>query len=50
MTLNERAAKLQALLADDKIPATLEECRDLIIAQFIEDVRAKASTLELRAS
>ena len=41
MTLNERAAKLQALLAEDKIPATLEECRDLIICQFIEDVLAR---------
>ena len=41
MTLNERAAKLQALLAEDEISATLEECQDLIIAQFIEDVLSR---------
>ena len=42
MTLDERATKLQALLAEDKIQATHEECRDLIISDFIEQVRAKA--------
>jgi hypothetical protein len=46
MTLDERAAKLQALLAEDKIPATHQECRDLIIADFIEQVLARTPALQ----
>ncbi len=43
MTLDQRAAKLQALLHDDGIEATLEECRHLIICDFVDQLRSRVS-------
>lgn len=43
MTLDDRATKLQALLHEDGIEASLEECRHLIICDFVDQLRSRAS-------
>lgn len=44
MTLHERITKLQQLLHGDGIEATLQECEDLLVADFIEQIRANPPT------
>lgn len=41
MTLDDRAAKLRNLLREDGIDVSLTEARDLLIADFIEQVLSR---------
>lgn len=44
---SQRALRLQELLAEDGIDATYQECVDLLMADLVEQIRAKNLCQEL---
>lgn len=44
---SERALRLQVLLAEDGIEATYEECVQLLVADLVEQIRARNVSQEL---